>query len=220
MRILSLLTGAVLAPVAALASGACSGNEPTQAGISGEVSLLQAHSPAVDHRATAGALLLQLPDPATSYTGLDAAAAGGTAGSLHLQADGNGPIPRFPDEFISSVAVFGYAWADLDTGEGIVAVLHPAIGRDSRQNPDGWHTHPVQLGAGTKPAGSSDFCVVEIGRSQGGISIQEDVLRVQLAGHWAGVSAGDLDVAASFTVQADPGCASGLGVAVIDVAGL
>jgi hypothetical protein len=39
--------------------------------------------------------------------------------------------------FIHSVAVFGYAWADLDTGKGIVAVIHPTIGRDSRQNPDG-----------------------------------------------------------------------------------
>jgi hypothetical protein len=60
---------------------------------------------------------------------------------MHLTIDAGGGIPRHPDSFIHSVAVFGYAWADLDTGKGIVAVIHPTIGRDSKQNPDGWHTH-------------------------------------------------------------------------------
>lgn len=215
MRILSLLSSAAFAIVTGVLTSACSDNEPTRASMEEGISLLQAHAPT--HRAaTANALPLQTPDPTTSYTGLDAAAGSGTAGSLHLQVDASGPIPRFPDQFISSVAVFGYAWADLDTGKAIVAVIHPVIGRDSRQNPDGWHTHPVQLGAGTKPSGSSDFCIVSIGRSQGGISIHEDLLQLQMAAHWAGTSAVSLDVAASFTVQADAGCASGLGVAVID----
>jgi hypothetical protein len=72
------------------------------------------------------------------------------------------------------------------------------------------------MGAGTKPAGSSDLCILSIGTSQGGINIQKDLLRVQMAAHWAGISVSSLDVAASFTVQADAGCSSGLGVAVID----
>ena len=156
-----------------------------------------------------------------SYTGLDDAAAEQRGGSIGLMVNASGSIPRFPDDFLASVAVFGYAWADLGTGRGIVAVIHPVIGRDSRQNPDGWHTHPVQLAGGTKPAGTSDFCVVSIGTSQGGIAIQGDVLRVQMSVHWAGVAASALDVAAAFKVQGDTGCAAtGLGVVVLDAASL
>ncbi|MGH7631102.1 MAG: hypothetical protein ACREOF_17300 [Gemmatimonadales bacterium] len=219
MRLSRVPSRAGLILTAALFGGACAATELPLATTEDEASLLQAHAPS--HRpAPAAALPAQIPDPGISYTGLDASAADGTNGSLHLQVDASGEIPRFADQFISSVAVFGYAWADLDTGNGIVAVIHPTIGRDSRQNPDGWHTHPVQLGAGTKPSGSSDFCIVAIRRSQGGISIHEDVLRLNMAERWAGLPAGSLDVAASFIVQADAGCASGLGVAVIDTAAL
>ncbi len=219
MRLSRLPSHALLIFSAGLSGVACSDSEPTVATTGSEASLLQAHAPS--HRRTpAVASPAQVPDPATSYTGLDAAAARGTNGSLHLQVDASGEIPRFPDEFISSVAVFGYAWADLDTGNGVVAVIHPSIGRDSRQNPDGWHTHPVELGAGTKPSGGSDFCIAAIHRSQGGINIRQDVVRLHMAERWAGLAAGSLDVAASFTVQADAGCASGLGVAVIETAAL
>ena len=215
MRSRLLLSGAALAITAALLGIACSGNEPTNA--EGDFSQLRAHTPSHDQPNVS---LAQIPDPATSFTGLDAGAARGTPGSLHLQVDASGAIPRFPDAFINSVAVFGYAWADLGTGKGIVAVIHPTIGRDSRQNPDGWHTHPVELGGGTAPGGESDFCIVSIGRSQGGISIQDDVLRVEMAERWAGIPAASLDVAASFIVQADEGCTSGLGVAIIETAAL
>ena len=219
MPLSRLPSRAVLILSAGLSGLACSGSEPTVAIPESEGSLLEAHAPS--HRRTPiAAGPTQVPDPATSYTGLDAGAAGATNGSLHLQVDASGGIPRFPDEFISSVAVFGYAWADLDTGDGVVAVIHPSIGRDSRQNPDGWHTHPVELGTGTKPSGSSDFCIVAIHRSQGGISIRQDVLRLDMAERWAGLAVGSLDVAASFIVQADAGCASGLGVAVIETAAL
>lgn len=216
MRIPVLLSTALVITSGVLGI-ACSGSEPTESTMEGDISQLRAHTPLHEHSSASQA---QIPDPASSYTGVDAGAARGTDGSLHLEVDATGAIPRFPDQFINSVAVFGYAWVDLDAGKGIVAVIHPAIGRDSRQNPDGWHTHPVELGAGTKPAGSSDFCVVSIGRSQGGISIHEDVLQVQMAERWSGISAGGLDVAASFIVQADAACTSGLGVAVIDTAGL
>ena len=174
--------------------------------------LLLAHSPA-HHGASAAPALTSTP----AYASLDGAAAEGTdGGALDLTVDAAGAIPRFPDAFLGAVAVFGYAWADLDTGAGIVSVIHPVIGRDSRQNPDGWHTHPVQLTGGTKPAGASDFCVVSIGTSQGGIAIRDDVMRVQMADGWAAVSADALDVAASFIVQGDDGCAAtGLGVVIL-----
>lgn len=98
-----------------------------------------------------------------------------------------------------------------------VAVIHPLIGRDSNQNPDSWHTHPVQLTGGT---GDSDFCIVGIGTSQGGIAMQGDQLRVNVAAEHAGFQVSDLDVAASFVVQGDNACWSGLAVMVLDTAAL
>jgi hypothetical protein len=141
---------------------------------------------------------------------------------MQTSVDAAGDIPRQPDAFIQSVAVFGYAWADLDTGKGVVVVIHPMIGRDSRQNPDGWHTHPVQLSGGTTATGgTSDFCIVSIGRSQAGIAIQGELMRTNMALQWAGLEVNALDVAASFVVQADAGCAgSGLGVDLLDTENL
>jgi hypothetical protein len=153
--------------------------------------------------------------PLPAYTELDDASARGTRGSLHLAVDAGGEIPRHPDAFIRSVPVFGYAWVDVATGRGVVAVIHPAIGRDSRQNPDGWHTHPVQLGAGTA---SSTFCIVALGTAQGGIAIRHDQLRLNMALRQAGIPADALDAAAAFIVQPDAGCAAtGLGVVVLDL---
>jgi hypothetical protein len=176
---------------------------------------LLAHTPP---EASTAAPLVLLPD----YTQLDGASVRGSGESMHLSVDAAGDIPRQPDAFIQSVAVFGYAWADLDTGKGIVAVIHPTIGRDSRQNPDGWHTHPVQLSGGTTAiGGTSDFCIVSIGRSQAGIAIQGELMGTNMALQWAGLDVNPLDVAASFVVQADAGCAgSGLGVDVLDTENL
>lgn len=203
----------ILLPVTAMAFGlfAVSCSEESSSGSVGPhaESMLLSHAP--NHSAGAPSIA-SLP----AYGGLDDAWAEDRGGSLLLAVDASGSIPRFPDSYITSVLVFGYAWVDLDTGRGIVAVIHPAIGRDSRQNPDGWHTHPVQLTGGTTPGGTSDFCVVDIGRSQGGIPIREDVLRVHMSARWAGIRASALDVAAAFVVQGDSGCASGLGVVILD----
>lgn len=53
-----------------------------------------------------------------------------------LSATTGGDIPRKPTAFVSSHAVAGIAWADLDTGKVFVATIHPTLGRDSNQNPD------------------------------------------------------------------------------------
>jgi hypothetical protein len=207
----ALVFPTALALMGGLLLAACS--EETSAPLADpDASILLSHSPA-RHGVREAPTIAATP----AYTGLDAGAAEGRGGAVHLTVTASGAIPRHPDGFIASVAVFGYAWADLDTGQGIVAVIHPAIGRDSRQNPEGWHTHPVQLAGGTKPSGTSDFCIASIGRSQGGITIQGDVMRVHMANRWAGVAAGALDVAASFIVQEDRGCAAtGLGVVILD----
>jgi len=167
-----------------------------------------AHDP-TRHGGGSAVVISALPD----YTTVESADAAASGGALKLEADVAGDIPRHADTYISSVAVFGYAWADLATGRGIVAVIHPAIGRDSNQNPDAWHTHPVQLAGG---AGTSNFCIVSLGTSQAGIAIVGDAIRVNIAQAQAGLSAGDLDVTAAFIVQPEAGCAAtGLGVKVL-----
>ena len=172
-----------------------------------------AHDP-THHGGASAVVISALPD----YTTVESADAASSGGALKLAAHVAGDISRLADTYISSVAVFGYAWADLGTGRGIVAVIHPAIGRDSNQNPDAWHTHPVQLAAG---AGASNFCIVSLGTSQAGIAIVGDQIRVSVARNQAGLSADDLDVAAAFIVQPEAGCtATGLGVKVLSAANL
>jgi hypothetical protein len=159
-----------------------------------------------------------LPQSVPAYTDVNGGTATQLGGSVHFSVAAAGSIPRFPDAFVNSVAVFGYAWADLATGAALVSVIHPSIGRDSQQNPDAWHTHPVQLSGGT---GASDFCIVSIGGSQAGIRIQNDGMSLSVPVGAVPVSAAALDVVASFIVQGDAGCAgTGLGVAVLDVAAL
>jgi hypothetical protein len=194
----------VASVVLVMLAGACSDREPTRA--SGDE--IQTHTPAL-RSARVDAVIAASP----AYTQLDDASKRGTEGSLHLSVDAAGDIPRHPDAFINSVAVFGYAWVDGQMSRGVGAVIHPSIGRDSRQNPDGWHTHPVSLLPGTQ---ASTFCIGSIGRSQGGIAIHDDVLRLQMSERWAGITAAELDLAASFIVQADAGCGVGLGVVVLD----
>ena len=178
----------------------------------GALPALVAHDPAT--HGVAGSVTKQSLTAQPSYTGVDAGSATVRGGSVHLTVNSGGSIPRFPDTFITSIAVFGYAWADLETGAALVSVIHPVIGRDSRQNPDGWHTHPVQLGGGTS---TSSFCVVSIGGSQAGIRIHGDAMNLSLPAGWLPGVAADLDVVAAFIVQADAGClATGLGVAVLD----
>ena len=208
----NLIPRVILALIASLAGAACSDGIPTQASAPGPLSTIAAHSPS--HLKSSGTVGFTSTPPA--YTQLDAASAGGSGGALSLAVDVQGEIPRFPDSYMQSVAVFGYAWLNASL-TGVVAVIHPVIGADSRQNPAGWHTHPVQLAGGTA---ASDLCVASIGTSEGGISIQGDGLGLQMSQNLAGVAGGDLAIAAAFIVQGDPGCTSGLGVHVLSAKGL
>lgn len=149
---------------------------------------------------------------APGYATVTSATATENGGSLKLSVTTDGNIPRFPDAFVNDDAlVFGYAWADLDSGNVILATLHPQIGRDSNQNPDAWHTHPATLGNEDQ---TSDFCVLSIGTSQGGIQIKGDTLSLNISSNQAGVSVDDLDGAVGFTVVVDDDCTSTLGVNV------
>jgi hypothetical protein len=98
------------------------------------------------------------------------------------------------------------------TGEGIVAAIHPDF-RDSNQNPDAWHTHPVQLSSGTP---NSDFCIEELGTSHGGIRLHGDVMDVRMPKTFTkGVTA---DIATAFIVAEDLNCQTTLklGVTVLN----
>ena len=68
--------------------------------------------------------------------------------TARLTATTKAPIPRHPDSFIRSNPVVGIAWVDLQTSKAFVATIHPAIGRDSNQNPRAWHAHTVTLAGG------------------------------------------------------------------------
>src|SRR6187455_2502376 len=65
--------------------------------------------------------------------------------AARLTAATNGAIPRRPDAFVRSNPVVGVAWADFGTSKAFVLTIHPVIGRDSNQRPDGWHAHTVTL---------------------------------------------------------------------------
>lgn len=156
-----------------------------------------------------GVTLLSTPD----YARVDDATASETPGSLHLSITPGGRPPRRVQEVFGGNAVFGYAWVDLDTGMGVAATIHPSF-RDSRQNPWGWHTHVVQLGAG---AGDANFCLVSASpNTPGGIAIRPREVVVNIAKAQAGLSAGDLDAAAAFVVAGEAACPSGLGVLLTD----
>jgi hypothetical protein len=132
--------------------------------------------------------------------------------TVRLSATTNGAIPKSPDDFISSNAIVGIAWADLGTGTALVATIHPVIGRDSNQRPGQWHLHTVQLGGGaTSP---NDFCLVAVVTTPtAGLRIQGSTMTIDIAASKLPVPVGALDAAVGFTVHGgEAGCATGLGV--------
>ena len=136
------------------------------------------------------ALLPITPPP---YTGLEDATAEQTVGKIKLSVTAGGDIPRFPDDYINSVPVFGYAW--LDGANAVVATIHPSFD-DSAQNPRAWHTHTVTL--------DSNNSIIDLGKSQGGVIINGDTLTLQMSKKLAGNI--NPDTAASFEVHPDNNC--------------
>jgi hypothetical protein len=122
-------------------------------------------------------------------------------------------IPRHPNAFIRSNLVVGFGWADLATGKAFVVTIHPASGRDSRQNPRGWHAHTVTFGPGaTAP---NDFCFISIDSSPtAGIQLHGATMRVNVRRRVLPFSVSVIDTAVGFTIQPDSACASGLGIRI------
>ena len=160
------------------------------------------------------AALVAASEPGPGYLAVDSwSAAAVSNNTVRLSVTTDGAIPKSPDEFISSNAIVGLAWADLDTGKALVATIHPVIGRDSHQRPDQWHLHTVQLtGGATSP---NDFCLVAVTSTPtAGIRMQGSTMSVDLAADKLPVPVGDLDGAVGFTVHGDGACGSGFGVRV------
>jgi len=128
-----------------------------------------------------------------------------------LSVSTRGAIPIRADDFIASNPVVGLAWADLRTGKVFVATIHPALGRDSRQNPQGWHAHTATVSGGaTAP---HDFCVVSIDSTPtAGIAIHGNSMAVNVSASDLPESPDRFNAAAGFTLQMDSACASGLAV--------
>lgn len=170
--------------------------------------------------ATLGAATMaSASSPGPPYLAVTAWSARATSpDTARLSATTNGSIPVRPDAFIGDNAIVGIAWADLDTGTALVATIHPVLGRDSNQRPDGWQLHTVQLAGGaTAP---NDFCLQAVlSTPTAGIQIHGSTMTLNVrksslpdAGRGP-ISVGAIDAAVGFTVHpGDPGCATGLGV--------
>ena len=115
-----------------------------------------------------------------------------TNGKIKLTVTTDEDIPRLPDDFIDSVAGFGFAWLDNE-GKGIVAVIHPDFD-DSAQNPNAWHTHTVEV----------DGNCASVGDSQGGVKIKDNTITLQVPTQFAG----DLDIegAVAFKIVENTAC--------------
>jgi len=98
----------------------------------------------------------------------------------------------------------GFAWFYGDGPNTVfVAVTHKGV-QDSTQNPNGWHTHNVQLAVGT--SSGSDACITGLGpdtfagTSINGKTINVNVRNSELTGTLTGG-------AVAFTIVPDAGCA-------------
>jgi hypothetical protein len=134
-------------------------------------------------------------------------------GTAVLSVTTKAPIPVHPNAFIRSNPVVGFAWVDTQTNTAFVATIHPAIGRDSKQNPRAWHAHTVTLtGGATSP---DDYCLAGINSSPTvGLSIHGATMKVNVRSSVLPVPPAAFDTAVGFTAQHDVPCASGLGVRV------
>lgn len=162
-----------------------------------------------------GAVAVLAAAPGPDYLEVASWSAGSqNENAAQLSVTTGGAIPRRADAFIGANPVVGLAWADLDTGKVVVATVHPVLGRDSHQNPDGWHAHTATLtGGATAP---NDFCVASIDSTPtAGIQIQDDTMTVNVRADELPVAASAFDAAVGFTIQPDAACASGLAVRTI-----
>lgn len=156
------------------------------------------------------AVMAAVPGPAyLAVTSFSAVAQNAETATLFVTTMGD--IPRRADSFINANPAVGLAWADLDNGKVFVAVIHPVLGRDSLQNPNGWHVHTATVtGGATAP---HDFCVASIDSTPtAGISIDGNTMQVNVRLSSLPVSPGAFNAAAGFTLQPDSACASGLAV--------
>lgn len=166
--------------------------------------------------ASVGAVAVLAAAPGPEYLDVESwSAASQNENLAKLSVTTGDDIPRRADAFIASKPVVGFAWADLATGTAFLTTIHPLIGRDSQQNPDGWHAHTVTLAGGATPP--NDFCLVSIDSTPtAGIAIQGETMEVNVQQADLPVPPEAFDAGVGFTVEADAACAAtGLGVRLV-----
>lgn len=165
--------------------------------------------------ASLGAVAVLAAGPGPDYLEVASWSAGSqNDNAARLSVTTGGEIPRRPDAFIGSNPVGGLAWADLDAGKVFATTIHPVLGRDSHQSPDGWHAHTATLAGGATPP--NDFCVASIDSTPtAGIQIQDDTMTVNVRADELPVAASAFDAAVGFTIQPDAACPSGLAVRTV-----
>ncbi len=136
------------------------------------------------------------------------------ANRAELSVTTRGDIPWHADAFITSKLGVGFAWVDPNSSTVFAMTIHPTLGVDSTQNPQGWHAHVVTLqGGATAP---NDLCIKSVDSApRVGISMEDNTLEVRVHGSDLPWAPGRVKAAAGFIIQADTGCASGLAVELI-----
>ena len=82
------------------------------------------------------------------------------------------------------------------------------------QNPDAWHAHTARLSGGeTSP---NDFCIASIDSTPtAGIAITGNAMTIMIPADRLPAPVSAFDAAVGFTIEPDPGCASGLAVRLV-----
>jgi hypothetical protein len=125
-----------------------------------------------------------------------------------------GDIPWLADAFIRSKLGVGFAWVNPASSTVFAMTIHPTLGVDSRQNPQGWHAHVVTLqGGATAP---NDLCIKSVDSApRVGISLDDNTLEVRVHQSDLPFAPASVKAAAGFIIQADSGCGSGLAVELV-----
>lgn len=99
-----------------------------------------------------------------------------TARTTSLVVDATDTIPNIAGAGVLA----GFGWFYDNGPDTVFAVTTHEPVRDSRQNPDHWHTHNVIAGP-SNDSGVADACIVSLsGYVQAGIAIQDDIMTVNV----------------------------------------
>ncbi|QUC64800.1 hypothetical protein NsoK4_00480 [Nitrosopumilus sp. K4] len=107
----------------------------------------------------------------------------------------------------------GFGWVYEDDSSAYVVTTHNGV-KDSKQNPNGWHTHNISYEPVAIPA-SVTHCITTITDDiHAGVIIQKDSLRVNVRESELSTFMDPLK-AISFDIVPDPTCPLGVGIGIL-----